>query len=562
LNITGGSKVKKNQKTWLKQAIILVLAFAVILGGGRFGKNAFAKQTKKIPQDNSAKTFFDSNGKLKTPFVTKKTTFRVLWQKFSADKGTMVDKAILTRAFKATGISWDVEQVSEIGWEEKLSVVFASGDLPDLICGQIKNLANYTNQCCDITKLLPKYAPYTANFIMKQYPGAAGAERYDGKIYSLPEIRINGCYTPLGLWHINSAWLKKLGLKAPTTTDQFYEVLKAFKAKDPNGNGKSDELPYSFVGILGHQGILNMMNCFGLINDGVNRSEQYIMVEKHKVIFTPTDKRFYNMLVYLHKLYAEGLIDPDSFVQKSSDLYTKTTDNRVGFLTSGGLPSTAWGGDSANHIEYIKPPASQYRAVLKQNDPPGELTPHVYTITKACKQPQLLIAFQEYLNSTADNRFESRFGPEGGAWYADSDGKAVNTKNFEGKPYSNRDQAIYTLSPAFNIASIITKSDEGRRLYTGSSLVYNNAVSAIYGPAGGIAYKECFPIGNDTMASSAARTEAFTEIDNYIKNFVARSVMNGINQSQWNAHLQSCNKLNVKKYAASFQSLYNRLKKK
>lgn len=29
----------------------------------------------------------------------------------------------------------------------------------------------------------------------------------------------------------------------PTTTTEFYNVLKAFKEKDPNGNGKADEIP-------------------------------------------------------------------------------------------------------------------------------------------------------------------------------------------------------------------------------------------------------------------------------------------------------------------------------
>ena len=29
----------------------------------------------------------------------------------------------------------------------------------------------------------------------------------------------------------------------PTTTDEFYQVLKAFKEQDPNGNGKADEIP-------------------------------------------------------------------------------------------------------------------------------------------------------------------------------------------------------------------------------------------------------------------------------------------------------------------------------
>ena len=33
----------------------------------------------------------------------------------------------------------------------------------------------------------------------------------------------------------------------PTTTEELKEVLIAFKTDDPNGNGKADEIPLSFI---------------------------------------------------------------------------------------------------------------------------------------------------------------------------------------------------------------------------------------------------------------------------------------------------------------------------
>ena len=35
-----------------------------------------------------------------------------------------------------------------------------------------------------------------------------------------------------------------LGLEAPTTVDELYDVLVAFRDNDPNGNGQKDEIPY------------------------------------------------------------------------------------------------------------------------------------------------------------------------------------------------------------------------------------------------------------------------------------------------------------------------------
>lgn len=45
------------------------------------------------------------------------------------------------------------------------------------------------------------------------------------------------------MW-IYKPWLEKLNLSEPKTLDEFYNVLKAFKEKDPNGNGLADEIPF------------------------------------------------------------------------------------------------------------------------------------------------------------------------------------------------------------------------------------------------------------------------------------------------------------------------------
>ena len=69
----------------------------------------------------------------------------------------------------------------------------------------------------------------------------------DGHIYTQPgkkPLRPKGCDTPF----INKAWLDRLGLEIPTTVDEWYEVLKAFKEQDANGNGMPDDTWYELKG--------------------------------------------------------------------------------------------------------------------------------------------------------------------------------------------------------------------------------------------------------------------------------------------------------------------------
>jgi putative aldouronate transport system substrate-binding protein len=550
----------------LKRENKLLLAVMVVgllsACGGKPKNAALGAGGSAIPVEaGSDRDYFDSTGNMILPLVEEPVTFKVLWNKDPQDKGTIKDKSILEKAFNDTGLRWNVEEVSSAGWTEKVSVVFASNDLPDLFTGGIPNLVNFTDQCVDITDMLPKYMPFTADFLMNRYPSVTRAEAFSGRLYSLPGVRINNVYPSLGLWHINTTWLKNVGMGIPQTTDELYAVLKAFKEKDANGNGDlNDEIPFSFVKLLDDIGLLPIMNCFGLINDGANKAQHYIMVENNRVFFAPIDRRFYDMLEYLNKLYVEGLLDKDGFVQSRNDRYAKASANKVGFAIGGGLITETFGNEVGEQISYMLPPKSKYGAVIKQNDPPGELSLHLYTITKKCKSPELLLLLAEYSNATPDRRFETRFGPEGGAWEVGASGKFINATNYQGKPYDNRAQAVATLSPYNRLPYIITWEDESRREYLGLSETYNKAIVELYGPDGGAAYNECFPLGNDTLESIQNRSELFTEIDIYIQNFIVNSVINGITETKWKEHQDMCRKLNIEAFISDYQGFYDRVK--
>ena len=64
----------------------------------------------------------------------------------------------------------------------------------------------------------------------------------DGHIYGFAEYTSNpSANNPEKMW-INSAWLEKLEIEVPTTTEELKNVLIAFRDGDPNGNGIQDEI--------------------------------------------------------------------------------------------------------------------------------------------------------------------------------------------------------------------------------------------------------------------------------------------------------------------------------
>lgn len=93
-------------------------------------------------------------------------------------------------------------------------------------------------------------------------------------------------------------WLDNVGMEAPTTIDEWYDVLTAFKEGDPNGNGEQDEIPFD-AGSSGHS---LFMSAFGI------QSGAYIDPETGKVGYGEYSEKYKEYLETMAKWYAEGLI--------------------------------------------------------------------------------------------------------------------------------------------------------------------------------------------------------------------------------------------------------------
>lgn len=93
-------------------------------------------------------------------------------------------------------------------------------------------------------------------------------------------------------------WLENVGLNAPTTIDEWYEVLKAFKTQDPNGNGIDDEIPFD----AGAAGLNLFYPAFDILN-GI-----YVDPATGKVGYGPYSENYREFLTTMNKWYSEGLI--------------------------------------------------------------------------------------------------------------------------------------------------------------------------------------------------------------------------------------------------------------
>ncbi|MDG0813554.1 extracellular solute-binding protein [Cohnella rhizosphaerae] len=133
-------------------------------------------------------------------------------------------------------VDYQINVIPQGSYSDKLSAVFASGTLPDII----------SFEGDDAWNRYPKFAKQGAfadlDSIIQQYPSMSGVPDYiydqfkvDGKIYAIPTFSpARSVFSIM----IRKDWLDNLNLSVPTSYEELKKVALAFTNDDPDKNGK------------------------------------------------------------------------------------------------------------------------------------------------------------------------------------------------------------------------------------------------------------------------------------------------------------------------------------
>ena len=128
-----------------------------------------------------------------------------------------------------------------------------------------------------------------------------------GAIYGVPIVETSLIDKMQYQCWINVEWLDKLGLEKPTTNEELYNVLKAFKENDCNGNGNAnDEIPLfgSQQSALCGQVVDWLINLFCYYNP----NRPWLVDEDGKLSPAYTSDDYREGLKFVNKLYKEELL--------------------------------------------------------------------------------------------------------------------------------------------------------------------------------------------------------------------------------------------------------------
>ncbi|TVQ26262.1 MAG: extracellular solute-binding protein [Spirochaetaceae bacterium] len=270
------------------------------------------------------------------PIVTSPLTLRG-FGRLDPQHGQWRDMTLWQMMEERTGIRVEWETPGIDGINERKNLVLASGDLPDFFIKGILNDSDVIRYGSDgtlvalesyIDEIMPNFAALLAEF-----PDVRGSiTAPDGRIYSLPRVVD---FLPNTVWRsplLNMVWMERLGLDIPTTSDEFRNVLRAFRDQDANGNGNpNDEIPFtSHNAFMAMNGIGGM---FGVRYDLVGIGGQYpASVDNQGTVRIMLDTTEYrNAVRYYAQLFQERLIDNDIFTHTNADYFGKGAGGRVGF---------------------------------------------------------------------------------------------------------------------------------------------------------------------------------------------------------------------------------------
>lgn len=373
--------------------ILLCLVLACLIFTG-CSSNGGSKQT--AASQNKPSTNFKKSG---FPIVKKPITLTMFADR-SAANGPYKDMAMFKAYAKKTNIHMKFNDVPDVSFGNKQSLVFSSGNLPDIFYkAHISPLdaVKYgtSGSLIPLEGLIKKYAP-NIQALFKKYPEVKKAiTAPDGHIYAMSDIITLLDARTNKLW-LNKKMLKGVHMSVPTTTSDLYKMLKAFKAQYP-GN-----IPFASASIN------DLVNAFSGSWGLVQQMGYNINIKNGKVHIWTGDKQYKEELMYLHKLYQANLIDHKIVTQTYAQYVAKMQSGKVGLFTNQATDAFPQDASKYMGIAPFKGPNGDQRYVAS----PIARDFGAFAISSANKYPAASIRWLDYFFSKKGAIF-FRYGVEG-----------------------------------------------------------------------------------------------------------------------------------------------------
>ena len=520
-----------------KKLLFIVLTLMLLVAACS-DKEEATKGEVKTDSEN-----FNTSG---MPIVNETIKLNIFAGKSATTADDWNDVLVLNEYEKMTNMDITWNQVPADGLNEKRNLALASGDLPDVFYASnipVADVQKYGQQGAFIplNDLIAEHAPNLSK-ILEEYPAIKkGLTFPDGNIYSFPTI-----YSPefqsllIGAkpW-IKKDWLDELGMDNPETTEELYNFLKAVKETDLNGNGKNDEIPLSSVSMAR---ILHWVSgAFGIQNKGQLHTLIDTELGTDELRFFPVAEDYKEMLIYMNRLYTEGLIEQNVYSIKVDQYLANAVEELYG-ATQFYNPLELFGQEIGK--DYIVGNALEgpkgtklYTGVTSPLRAMGN-----FTITKENKYPAETVRWMDYFFSDEGSKMFF-MGIEGETYEETADGPKLLDKitNSPDGLTMTQELAKYLINPGGNHPVMVTDD-----YFTGSeNAPTDKEATDILAP---YLIDEVWPNFTYTTEESTKMSALTVDIDKYVFESQAKFITGETPFSEWDNYVKTVEKIGVEEY--------------
>lgn len=402
----------------------------------------------------------------------------------------------------------NIDWVPNVNYTDRMNVTLASSNIPHVMVVQGKD-PGFLNSAeagafWELTDYLDDYenlSQYNEDILLNS--------SINGQVFGIPRERDIMRSTAM----IRRDWLENLGLEVPTSVDELYEVLTAFKNDDPNQSGADDTVGMIIPTWYGSLDTLSVWtgapNIWGF--------------EDGEIVPTFATEGYIDSLEMVRKMVDEGLINTD-FTTLSPDDWDSAMFNGDGgviidvysrAMRINNLFNDENGTESETYVDITgtltAPDGNEYGQSTDGYS--GFLAISKQTVTTEEQLEEVLTFLDKLASSEGANLLS--YGIEGVTYELDEDGYAVPMEN---------DISAYNLEQLGTYGEIHSMRPEGELAETRYRLMEENEENAVYNAAA--------PLVSDIYARQGS------QLDDIIEDARVRYIAGQISREEFDAEIE------------------------
>ena len=440
---------------------------------------------------------------------------------------------------EATNVTLDLQVVPQDGYNDKVSLIMASQQLPDLMWvagssvvnqyapqGAFINILDYIDQMPNFKKWYEANTDYALGYLSS-----------DGGLYLLPQMGVERSNRQGYLYRKDI--FDELGIAVPTTKDEFYAALKALKAAYPDS--------YPFVCRDFFDRLAYMSPAWGTSSyDLTDNRLCWWNEDSQSWSFGPIEDNYKEMIAFYHQLYEEGLMMPNTLsidtkgwqdaISNSDAFITLDYMSRIDFFNVAMRES-----DPDFTMAYMAPAVMTEDGVDKIAYSPKDTLGFV--VFSGTKHLDEVLAYADWLYSDEAYDLVS-WGPEG-EYYEVVDGQR-KWKNFSTAAEMKQTTGFETegMYLYYNFDAEFATFSEDVQNATTAALPHETAKQPV------LAFTEEEQKVFDTVGNN---------ILNHVNEEVAKFILGERDMSTWDAYVQEIKDLGLDQVLAIHESSYGRV---